>query len=273
MFPSKNKKNTGRSLTRVNWYDHAFYAKSILDIHSDIENKLPSGLVVLTGKDRETGDWIPYYVGFMPNSFDSEVLTEAKKLGATHIHILPIESNLDEKIINEYKILHLNLIGNYQPALNKQDKFNSTGPLIVNTDNSIGKDQNESNELHELKVKLELLYSYQGHYLQLIKDYKEEIKFASTLQEDLRRERSQFFTQTLKEVLQTLHSAEVEKNVSNKWIEELVTTYTKSLDLSSDLAKTHVVDILGILTNEAKLAATSGQLDKIRPNSDVKNDE
>ena len=57
------------------------------------------------------------------------------------------------------------------------------------------------NPKYFVMYKLELLYEYEKHYLELIKGYKEEIKFASALQEDLRRERSQFFTQTLKEVI------------------------------------------------------------------------
>jgi response regulator RpfG family c-di-GMP phosphodiesterase len=63
------------------------------------------------------------------------------------------------------------------------------------------------------------------------------------LQEDLRRERSQFFIQTLREVVQTLNYQQIEKTVASHWIEELVASYTKSIDLSSDLTKTHVVQV------------------------------
>jgi hypothetical protein len=117
--------------------------------------------------------------------------------------------------------------------------------------------------LLETKSKLELLYQYEKHYLELIKEYKEEIKFATALQEDLRRERSQFFTHTLREVAQTLHSQEIDKKVSALWIEELVASYTKSLDLSSDLAKTHVIQVLGIFREEAKKEVSTAELDKI----------
>lgn len=124
--------------------------------------------------------------------------------------------------------------------------------------------------LNETKSKLELLYQYEKHYLELVKSYKEEIKFANTLQEDLRRERSQFFTQTLKEVIQTMKGAEIAKDVSAKWIQDLVESYTKSIDLSSDLAKTHVVEILSILTSETKREAAEAKLDDISPKSDAK---
>ena len=101
----------------------------------------------------------------------------------------------------------------------------------------------------------------------MIKDYKEEIKFASSLQEDLRRERSQFFTQTLREVVQTLQAQEIDKKVASQWIEELVASYTKSIDLSSDLAKTHVVQVLSIFKEEAKQEVSKAKLDNLGANS------
>jgi hypothetical protein len=126
-----------------------------------------------------------------------------------------------------------------------------------------------SGQLSETKNKLELLYQYEKHYLGLIKEYKEEIKFANTLQEDLRRERTLFFTQTLKDVIQTMKIAEVDNGVSAQWIQELVASYTKSIDLSSDLAKTHVIEILSILTAETKREAADAQLDTISKKADA----
>jgi len=105
----------------------------------------------------------------------------------------------------------------------------------------------------KLHNKLQILFEYEKHYLDLIKEYKEEIKFANTIQEDLRRERAQFFTQSLKEVAQTLKDAAVEKSVADQWTMELVNSYTKSLDLSSDLAKTSVVDLIGKLKEDTRV--------------------
>lgn len=118
-------------------------------------------------------------------------------------------------------------------------------------------------ELNDTKAKLELLFQYEKHYLEMIKGYKEEIKFAASLQEDLRRERSQFFTQTLREVVQTLQTQEIDKKVASQWIEELVASYTKSIDLSSDLAKTHVIQVLSIFKEEAKQEVSKAKLDNI----------
>ena len=106
--------------------------------------------------------------------------------------------------------------------------------------------------LEGMKTKLQILFEYEEHYLKLIKEYKEEIKFCNTMQEDLRRERSQFFTQILKEVSDTLKKAEVESSVASQWIQDLVDSYTKSIDISSDLAKSHVIDVIGKIRNRAK---------------------
>lgn len=137
----------------------------------------------------------------------------------------------------------------------------------INNNETLDKQTKMSEELFETKSKLDLLYQYEKHYLELIKEYKEEIKFASSLQEDLRRERSQFFTQTLREVVQTLQAQEIDKKVASQWIEELVASYTKSIDLSSDLAKTHVVQVLSIFKEEAKQEVSKAKLDNLGANS------
>ena len=108
-----------------------------------------------------------------------------------------------------------------------------------------------------LKNKLEILYEYERHYLELIKEYKEEIKFAVSLQEDLRRERSQFFTQVLREVSETLKNASVDSTVASQWTQDLVDSYTKSIELSGDLAKTHAIDVIGKLRESTKAEAKS----------------
>ncbi|CAH6871315.1 Histidin kinase-like protein [Vibrio chagasii] len=106
--------------------------------------------------------------------------------------------------------------------------------------------------LELLKTKLEVLYNFEKNYLELVKEYKEEIKFASTLQEDLRKERSKFFSETLKEVSHTLSESQVDGDVASKWLKELVDSYTKSLDLSSSLIEEHTLDTIGKIRAEAK---------------------
>lgn len=108
--------------------------------------------------------------------------------------------------------------------------------------------------LERLKNKLDVLYNFEKNYLELVKEYKEEIKFASTLQEDLRKERSKFFSETLKEVSGTLSESQVDQSVASKWLKELVDSYTKSLDLSSSLIEEHTLDTIGKIRSEAKLS-------------------
>lgn len=111
--------------------------------------------------------------------------------------------------------------------------------------------------LANLQEKLKVLYEYEKHYLELLKEYKEEIKFAANLQEDLRKERTKFFSESLKEVSETLKESQVDSKIASVWIKELVDSYTKSLDLSSGLIEEHTLDMIGEIRQEAKKEAQS----------------
>lgn len=125
--------------------------------------------------------------------------------------------------------------------------------IAIQLTETLKKELNDYICLESLKNKLEVLYSFEKNYLELIKSYKEEIKFASTLQEDLRKERSKFFSETLKEVSHTLSESQVDGSVASKWLKELVESYTKSLDLSSSLIEENTLDTIGKIRSEAKL--------------------
>lgn len=120
--------------------------------------------------------------------------------------------------------------------------------LIKNLELSVG----EKVYLESLKSKLDILYNYEKNYLELIKEFKEEIKFASSIQEDLRKERAKFFAETLKEIQSTLKDSQVDNEVASMWIKELVSSYTKSLDLSGGLIEEHTLDTIGKLRKESK---------------------
>lgn len=117
---------------------------------------------------------------------------------------------------------------------------------------TLEKELREQITLGSLRSKLEVLYEYEKNYLELIKAYKEEIKFASTIQEDLRKERAKFFAETLKEVSTTLAESQVDSAVASSWLKELVESYTQSLDLSSGLIEEHSMDMVGKIREEAK---------------------
>lgn len=103
-----------------------------------------------------------------------------------------------------------------------------------------------------LKERLQTLFEYEKNYLSLIKEYKEEIKFVGSLQEDLRKERAKFFSETLKEVSGALRDTQVANEVASLWIKELVNSYTKSLDVSSGLIEEHTFDTIGEIRKLAK---------------------
>lgn len=120
----------------------------------------------------------------------------------------------------------------------------------------------EYTTLSNLKAKLAVLFEYESNYLSLIRDYKEEIKFAGSLQEDLRKERAKFFSETLKEVSATLNESQVDNAVASLWLKELVDSYTKSLDLSSGLIEEHTLDMIGTIRKKAKAEITQVNIKK-----------
>ncbi len=180
---------------------------------------------------------------------------EAQIMGATHVHILTAGEKDRKNHVKKLIETHSQRLNHFIPPNPKKEETMTHAEPAT--------------QLSETKNKLELLYQYEKHYLGLIKEYKEEIKFANTLQEDLRRERTQFFTQTLKDVIQTMKTAEVDNTVSAQWIHELVASYTKSIDLSGDLAKTHVIGILSTLTEETKREVVNAKLDSISEKTDA----
>lgn len=99
---------------------------------------------------------------------------------------------------------------------------------------------------------LQVLYNHEKHYLDILKEYKEEIKFAASLQAEIRKEQSAFFSSTLKEVCNSLKETQIEKEFQAQWIYDLVLSYTSSLKISSKLAEEHVIQLLGDIQQEAE---------------------
>ena len=72
------------------------------------------------------------------------------------------------------------------------------------------------------------------------------------MQEDLRKERARFFSDTLKEVTEALGNAKVSEDVTRQWLKDLVGTYTRSLDLSAGLIEEHTADAIGEIKKQAQ---------------------
>lgn len=117
--------------------------------------------------------------------------------------------------------------------------------------------KNLSDEVYgeRVKAQLNVYYEYEKHYLDMLKEYKEEIKFANTIQEDIRKERAAFFAEKLKEVSATLKETGVDAAVQNEWIKNLVESYTNSLNMSAKLAEEHVLDTLNSIKSEEEIIA------------------
>jgi hypothetical protein len=118
----------------------------------------------------------------------------------------------------------------------------------------------EESATSKLKERLQLLFEYERNYLSLVKEFKEEIKFVGALQEDLRKERAKFFSDTLREVSDALKEAQVSSDVASRWVQELVNSYTKSLDVSSGLIEEHTFDTIGEIRKQAKSAINVGSI-------------
>lgn len=136
------------------------------------------------------------------------------------------------------------------------DGYLSTTELDASTRESIKRviknNLAESATTGHIKERLSILFEYEKNYLGLIQEFKEEIKFVGALQEDLRKERAKFFSATLKEVSDTLQDSQVTSEVASKWIQELVGSYTKSLDFSSGLVEENTFDMIGEIRRQAK---------------------
>jgi len=149
------------------------------------------------------------------------------------------------------------IIKNMPENIDKNSKSLFENQLIKEIDNFV-----IEADAKKRKMDLAILYEYEEHYLNLIKNYKEEIKFANTIQEELRKERAKFFSESLKDVSRTLTETKVDDKVASKWIEELVNSYTHSLDLSNDLVKVNIMDTIGKLRNETSKTIKEESNDK-----------
>lgn len=98
--------------------------------------------------------------------------------------------------------------------------------------------------LENLKQRLAVFHEFEKNYLELVRDFKEEIKFAANLQEEIRKERAKFFSDTLAEVSETLSSAQVEESTAQTWLRDLVDSYTKSLNLSENLVEEKALETI-----------------------------
>ena len=180
------------------------------------------------------------------NSYRARELTKqycmANQNGITSNALQNLPSAIQEVLKAKFSELM-----SYFPEENQKEVLNKTDNLTKATTNEIV----EKAEAPMLQKKLDTLYEHEKHYLEILKEYKEEIKFASSLQADIRKEEAAFFSSTLKDVCNSLKETQISKEYQSQWIYDLVTSYTSSLKLSSKLAEEHVINLLGEIQKEA----------------------
>lgn len=129
-----------------------------------------------------------------------------------------------------------------------EKECNNTANQVTKHYEKVLEDEKKNN--NPVRVKLSTLYEHEKHLLDLLKDYKEEIKFAISLQTELRKEQANFFSSTLKEVCDSLKDEQISKECAKKWIEDLVASYTSSLKLSYQLTDENIMTSIGNIKEE-----------------------
>ncbi len=117
----------------------------------------------------------------------------------------------------------------------------------------------KENSNSQLKERLNIYWEFEKHYLDVLKEYKEELKFVASMQEDLRKERAKFFGETLKVVSNTLKETQVSADIQSRWIAELVSSYTQSLDLSDNLIQEKTAQSLENIKKEVEQTVKNSQ--------------
>jgi hypothetical protein len=143
------------------------------------------------------------------------------------------------------------LEGSLKSVFSEEDQKNMSG-LVDDYSNAMASVIVDIVDNPMQEKKLQTLYNNEKHYLDILKDYKEEIKFATSLQAEIRKEQAAFFSSTLKEVCNSLKETQMTPECQAQWINDLVLSYTSSLKISSKLAEEHVMQLLGEIQEEAE---------------------
>ena len=89
-------------------------------------------------------------------------------------------------------------------------------------------------------VNQEKINKNENTFLDILKQYKEELNFVTNQQEQIRKERLVFLNEKVKEVSNSLKGIGVGGDILNEWLKKLVDSYTASLDVSGKLETVRV---------------------------------
>lgn len=82
---------------------------------------------------------------------------------------------------------------------------------------------------------LQVLYDYEKHYMELIKQHKDEIEFIEKILKDYRQENIDFFNNQLSKISQKLDAEHIDKDMKNAWLKRLEENMNRSFAISEKL--------------------------------------
>ncbi|WP_289146616.1 hypothetical protein [uncultured Megamonas sp.] len=82
---------------------------------------------------------------------------------------------------------------------------------------------------------LQVLYDYEKHYMELIKQHKNEIIFIENMLKDYRQENIDFFNNQLSRISQKLDAEHINKDMKNAWLKRLEENMNRSFAISEKL--------------------------------------
>lgn len=82
---------------------------------------------------------------------------------------------------------------------------------------------------------LQALYDYEKHYMELIRQHKNEIVFIENMLKDYRQENIDFFNNQLSKISQKLDAEHINKDMKNAWLKRLEENMNRSFAISEKL--------------------------------------
>lgn len=82
---------------------------------------------------------------------------------------------------------------------------------------------------------LQVLYDYEKHYMELIRQHKNEIVFIENMLKDYRQENIDFFNNQLSKISQKLDAEHIDKDMKNAWLKRLEENMNRSFAVSEKL--------------------------------------
>lgn len=87
----------------------------------------------------------------------------------------------------------------------------------------------------EQEPTLQVLYDYEKHYMELIRQHKNEIVFIENMLKDYRQENIDFFNNQLSKISQKLDAEHIDKDMKNAWLKRLEENMNRSFAISEKL--------------------------------------